>query len=154
DGLSFGVVEGLDKGQKSEGSRRNSRDRSDVLVNLKVVVTILLTVGVPVCAQAQNMPRVSKADAQRVVEIISSDKAKTQAYCDMQDLGEQMEQAYEERNIKLADELLQKIVIMGKTIGPEYVALIDGLELLDPEKDKLGAEIMFELTALNRICTR
>jgi len=123
-------------------------------VNVKVVVAILLIVGVPVCAQAQSTPRASKADAQRVVEIISSDKAKTQVYCDLQDLGEQMERAYEERDIKLADELLQKIDTMGKTLGPEYVALIDRLELLDPEKDKLGAEIMFELTALNRLCTR
>jgi hypothetical protein len=28
---------------------------------------------------------------------------------------------------------------MGKTLGPEYVALIERLEVLDPEKDKLGA---------------
>ena len=123
-------------------------------MDVKVVIAILLIVGVPVCAQAQSMPRASKADAQRVVEIISSDKAKTQAYCDLRDLSDQMERAYEERNIKLADELLQKIDIMGKTLGPEYVALIDRLELLDPESDKLGAEIMFELTALNRLCTK
>jgi hypothetical protein len=123
-------------------------------VNVKVVVAILLIVGVPVCAQAQSMPRASKADAQRVVEIISGDKAKTQSYCDLQGLSEQMERAYEERNIKLADELLQKIDTMEKTLGPEYVALIDRLELLDPENDKLGAEIMFELTALNRLCMR
>jgi hypothetical protein len=121
---------------------------------VKVVVAILLIVGVPVCAQAQDLPRVSKADAQRVVEIISNDKAKTQAYCDMQALSEQMERAYEERNIKQTDKLLQKIDTMGKTLGPEYVALIERLEVLDPEKDKLGAEIMFELTALNRLCTR
>jgi hypothetical protein len=43
---------------------------------------------------------------------------------------------------------------MGKTLVPEYVALIDRLGLFDPEKDKLGAEIMFELSALNRLCTR
>ena len=114
----------------------------------------MLMVGVPVCAQAQGMPEVSKADAQRVVEIISSDNAKIQAYCDIQDLGEQMERAYEERNVKLVDELLQKIDTMGKTLVPEYVALIDRLGLFDPEKDKLGAEIMFELSALNRLCTR
>ena len=144
----------MDKGQKSEVTRCNPNHRSYVLVNVKVVVAILLIVGVPVCAQAQSTPRASKADAQRVVEIISSDKAKTQVYCDLQDLGEQMERAYGERNLKLADELLQKIDTMGKTLGPEYIALIDRLELLDPEKDKLGAEIMFELTALNRLCTR
>ena len=152
--LSLGTVENLDQSQKSEISRCNPGHRWDVLVNVKVVVTILLMVGVPVCAQAQGMPEVSKADAQRVVEIISSDNAKIQAYCDIQDLGEQMERAYEERNVKLVDELLQKIDTMGKNLGREYFALIDGLELLDPEKDNLGAEIMFELTALNRLCTR
>ena len=122
-------------------------------MNVKVV-TILLIVGGPLSAQAQSMPRASKADAQRVVEIISSDKVKTQAYCDLQDLSEQMERAYEQRNIKLADQLLKKIDTMGKTLGPEYVALIDRLELLDPDNDKLSAEIMFELTALNRLCAR
>ena len=100
------------------------------------------------------MPRPTKADAQRVVEIISRDKAKIQAYCNIQNLSEGMERAYEERNVKLADEMLQKIDTMGKNLGREYFALIDGLELLDPEKDNLGAEIMFELTALNRLCTR
>ena len=119
---------------------------------MKVVVAILLIVGVAVCAHAQSMP--SKADARRVVEIISSDKAKTQTYCDIQDLGEQMERAYEERNIRLVDELLQKFDTMERALGPEYVALIDALEQFDPEKDKLGAEVMFELTALNRLCTR
>ena len=53
-----------------------------------------------------------------------------------------MEQAYEKRNLKLADELLQKIDTMEKNLGPEYAALVDGLEIFDPEKDKLGAEIM------------
>jgi hypothetical protein len=107
-----------------------------------------------VCAQAQSVPRASKDEAQRVVKIISGDKAKTQTYCDIQNLGEQMERAYEKRNMKLVDELLGKIETMEKTLGPEYVALIDGLEQLDPEKDKLGAEIMFEFSALNRLCTR
>ena len=65
-----------------------------------------------------------------------------------------MEQAYEKQaNLKLADELLQKIDTMEKNLGPEYAALVDGLELFDPEKDKLGAEIMFELAALNMLCT-
>ena len=43
---------------------------------------------------------------------------------------------------------------MEKNLGPEYAALVDGLELFDPEKDKLGAEIMLELAALNMLCTR
>ena len=152
--LSLGTVENLDQSQKSEISRCNPGHRWDVLVNVKVVVTILLMVGVPVCAQAQGMPEVSKADAQRVVEIISSDNAKIQAYCDIQDLGEQMERAYEERNVKLVDELLQKMDALEETLGPEYIALMDGLADIDPENDKLGAEIMSVFDPLDRLCTR
>ena len=125
-------------------------------MDMKVVVAILLIAAVPVCAQAQSpsVPRVSKDDAQKVVTIISGDKAKTQTYCDIQKLGEQMERAYEKRNLKLVDELLQKIDTIEKTLGPEYAALVEGLEQLDPENDKLGAEIMSEFGALNRLCTR
>ena len=126
------------------------------MVNVKVVVAILLIAAVPVCAQAQSpsVPRVSKDDAQKVVAIISGDKAKTQTYCDIQKLGEQMAQAHEKRNLKLVEELLQKIDTMEKTLGPEFAALVEGLEQLDPENDKLGAEIMSEFAALNRLCTR
>ena len=125
-------------------------------MNVKVVVAILLIAAVPVCAQAQSpsAPKVSRDDAQKVVTIISGDKAKTQIYCDIQQLGEQMERAHEKRNLKLVDELAQKIETMEKTLGPEYAALIDGLEQLDPENDKLGAEIMLEFAALDRLCTR
>jgi hypothetical protein len=87
-------------------------------------------------------------------KVISGDKAKTQTYCEIQELGEQMERAYEKRNLKLVDELLQKIETMEKTLGPEYVALMEGLDLVDPEKDKLGAEIMSVFDPLDRLCTR
>ena len=125
-------------------------------MKLKLVVAALVIAAVPVCAQAQKQSaaKVTKRDAQKVVRIISGDKAKTQTYCDIQKLGGEMEQAYEKRNLKLADELLQKIDTMEKNLGPEYAALVDGLELFDPEKDKLGAEIMLELAALNMLCTR
>jgi hypothetical protein len=54
-----------------------------------LIVAILLVAAVPVCAQAQK-PWVTKDDAQKVVTIISGDKAKTQTYCEIQDVGEQM----------------------------------------------------------------
>ena len=41
-----------------------------------------------------------------------------------------------------------------ETLGPEYVALMDGLQDIDPEKDKLGEEIMSIFEALDRQCTR
>jgi hypothetical protein len=118
-----------------------------------LIVAILLVAAVPVCAQAQK-PWVTKDDAQKVVTIISGDKAKTQTYCEIQDVGEQMERAYEMRNLKLVDELLQNIDALEKTLGPEYVALMDRLVDIDPEKDKLGAEIMSVFDALGELCPR
>ena len=96
-------------------------------MNLKLIVSSLLIAAVPVCAQAQSpsVPRVSKDDAQKVVTIITADKAKTQTYCDIQKLGEQMAQAHEKRNLKLVEELLQKIDTMEKTLGPEFAALVE-----------------------------
>jgi hypothetical protein len=65
-----------------------------------------------------------------------------------------MGQAYEKKNLKLVDGLSEKIETLEGTLGPEYAALIDGLEQLDPENDKLGTEIMMEFAALNRLCAR
>jgi len=119
-------------------------------MNRKVIVAILLVAAVPVCAHAQK-PKVSKADAKKVVTIIRSDKAKTQTYCEIGKLSEQIEQA---KDNKIADELSEKIDQLEETLGPEYVALMDGLQDIDPEKDKLGQEIISTLAELGRLCTR
>jgi hypothetical protein len=97
----------LAENQKFERTGNYSRSRWDILMNRRFIVAILLAAAVPAFAQAQK-PRVTKDDAQKVVTIISGDKAKIQTYCDIQKLGEQMERAYEKRNLKLLDELLQK----------------------------------------------
>jgi uncharacterized protein YpuA (DUF1002 family) len=96
-------------------------------MNRKFIVAILLLIAVPVYAHAQN-PRVSKGDAQKVVTIISGDKAKTQTYCAIKKLGEQIEEASTKKDGKTVNELSQKIEILEKTLGPEYIALLDGLQ--------------------------
>ena len=103
---------------------------------MKIFVAILLIAAVPAYAHAQSrsIAKVSKDDAQKVVTIISGDKAKIQTYCDIQKLGGEMEQAYEKRNLKLADELLQKIDAMEKNLGPEYAALVDEFSSSIPKK--------------------
>jgi hypothetical protein len=77
--------------QKSESTGGHSRSRWYVQMSRKFIVAILLVAAVPVYAHAQN-PKVSKGDAQKVVTIISGDKAKTQAYCDIRKLSEQIEE--------------------------------------------------------------
>ena len=122
-------------------------------MNLKLIVAILAIAAVPVCAQAQkpSAANVTKADAQKVVKMISGDKAKTQTYCDMAKLGDQIEQANEKKETKKADELSQKMDELGKKLGPEYVALMDVLKEIDAESQD-GQEIGSTLEALDKLC--
>jgi peptidoglycan hydrolase CwlO-like protein len=121
-------------------------------MNRKFIVAILLVVAIPVCAQAQN-PKVSTGDAQKVVTIISGDKAKTQAYCDIRKLSEQIGQAYEKNDNKMVDELSLKIETLEKALGPEYVALVEGLpDILG--NDPLGTEFIAAIASLDMLCTR
>ena len=121
-------------------------------MNLRSIVTILVVAAVPVCAQAQkpSAAKVTKADAQKVVKIIRGDKAKTRIYCDMAKIGAQILQA-NEQDPKQSDELSQKLLELGKKLGPEYAALMDGLQEIDPESEE-GQEIEATLDALDKLC--
>ena len=122
-------------------------------MNLKLIVAIFIIASVPVCAHAQppSAAKVTKADAQKVLNIISSDKAKTQTYCDIAKLGSQMEEADRAKDTKKADELSQKMDELTKKLGPEYSALMDGLEDINPNSQN-GQEIGSVLSALDKLC--
>jgi len=122
-------------------------------MDLKLVVAVLAIAVVPLGAQAQQKaaPKVSKADAQKVIKIVSADKAKTKLYCDIAELGEQIDAAAQKKDEKKIDELSQKADDMGTKIGPEYVALMDGLQELGPDS-KEGEEIGTMLEALDKLC--
>ena len=124
-------------------------------MNLKLIAAILVIGAVPVCAQAQNpdAAKLTRADAQKVVKIISSDKAKTRTFCDIGKLGEQIEEANEKKDRKTADELSQKMKELEKKLGPEYVTLMDGLQDIDPESDD-GVDIQAALAALDKSCAK
>ena len=61
----------------------------------KLIVAVFVIAAVPVYAQAQkpSTAKVTAADVQKVVTLISGDKAKTQSYCDIGKLNEQIEEA-------------------------------------------------------------
>jgi hypothetical protein len=95
---------------------------------VKIFVAILLIAAVPAYAQTQSRSTPKTGDAQKVVTIISGDKAKIQAYCDIQKLALQIEEASKKKDHgKTVNELYQKIRTLEETIGPEYVAWSDGL---------------------------
>src|SRR5262245_49276073 len=124
-------------------------------MNVKVVVAILLIAVVPVFAQAQSSsaPKVNKGGARKVATIISGDKAKTQIYCDMKKLGQQIDEASVKKDSKTVNELSQKVVTLEKTLGPEYLALMDRFEDISKD-DQLGEEFKSAIAALERFCTK
>ena len=122
-------------------------------MDLKLIVAILAIATVPVCAHAQppSAAKVSKADAQKVLKIISGDKAKTQTYCDIAELDDQIDKADEKKDIERADELYRKRAELATTLGPEYAALMDAVQDVDPNS-QIGKEIGSVLSALDKLC--
>ena len=124
-------------------------------MKLKLLLTIPLLVGATF-AQAQqhppqNVPKPTVADAQRVVQIISSNKTKTQQYCDMGKLNEQMMQAEQKRDTATLDRLGKQADELAEKIGPEYVRLMDGLDQVD-ENSEQGKAIHAALAKLDAAC--
>jgi hypothetical protein len=120
--------------------------------HLRVILTTFVIATAP-CVQAQTPApsKATKADAQKVFKIISGDKAKTRVYCQMARLGHQMEQANETGDSKKFDALFHRMYELGKKLGPEYAALIDQLQDIDPQSE-VGQEISSTLDALDNLC--
>jgi hypothetical protein len=140
-------------------------------VKLKLIVAALVVAVVPMCAQAQapNPPKPSKpakaapaapaapvskvAAAQKVVKTISGDKTKTETYCDIGKLSEQIETAEQKNDMKKIDELNKKMDELATKLGPEYVALMGQLEDIDPSS-KEGQDISSALGGLDKLCAK
>jgi len=121
-------------------------------MNRLLIVAILLTSTVPLCAQRQqqNVAKL-KADARNLVGIIGSDKTKTQTYCQTRDLSEQLIQAVEEKDRKKANALAEKIAELYKKIGPEFAALMDIEKRVNPNSPD-GKEIGSIVASLGESC--
>jgi len=121
-------------------------------MNTILLVAILTLFALPAYAQGQQPDTAKlKADAQNVLKMISSDKLKTQTYCEIADLGNQLEQADRQQDAKTAGELSQKMDDLEKKLGPEYTALIDGLQDVDPNSPD-GQEISSIAEKLDDLC--
>jgi hypothetical protein len=120
-------------------------------LNGLLIVAILAISTSPLYAQAQPDVAKLKADAQKAVSIISGDKAKTQTFCQMEILGNQIDEAILKQDTKKAAELAQKLSELEKNLGPEYLALVESLRSMDLiSKD--GQEIMLTFDKLDDSC--
>jgi hypothetical protein len=118
-------------------------------MNPLLIAAFLAISAVPVHAQAQKPSTAKlKADAQNVVKIIRGDKLKIGIYCAVAELTDEIDQ--EEDRTK-AEKLSQTRNQLAEKLGPEFVALADGLKDIDPNS-KDGQEIGSTLNELGSQC--
>jgi hypothetical protein len=128
-------------------------------MKLKLIAAISALVATAAFAYAQqsgappNVPKPTKADAQNVVQIISSDKAKTQAYCDLTKVEAEVRAAAQKNDSSTLQALSKQADALLDKLGPEYFKLMDGLEDVDPQSSE-AKEFMSILSELDKPCTR
>ena len=93
----------------------------------------------------------TKADVQNVVQIVTSDKVKTQAYCDLNKLYDQVEAAQQQTDTKTLEALSKQADALLHKLGPEYSKLMEGLEQVDPNSSE-AKEFVSILSELDKSC--
>jgi methionine-rich copper-binding protein CopC len=121
------------------------------------LVTAISALAIPALAHAQQSgpqptPKPTKADAQKVVELITSNKVKTQAYCDLTKLEGQVK-AVQQSDTKTVEMFTKQAEALIDKLGPEYFKLMDGLEEVDPKSSE-AKEFMSILSELDKRCTK
>src|SRR6516225_7428431 len=127
-------------------------------MKLKLAAAISALV-IPALAHAQQsgpqpkVPKPTTADAQNVVRIVTSDKVKTQAYCDLTNLEDRVKAVQETTDTKTVDTFTKQAEALIDKHGPEYFKLMDGLEQVDPNSSE-AKEFMSILSELDKSCTK
>jgi hypothetical protein len=118
----------------------------------KIVCIFAILGPLTVSVQAQeSVSKPTKADAVKVVKIISADKAKTGTYCKLADLGDEIDKARSAGDNGKVQRLSKQADDLGKTLGPEFIRLNAGLEDVDLQS-KEGQEVSAEFDKLDKLC--
>jgi len=113
------------------------------------IAAILIIGTSPLYSQAQQTNAAELA--QQVVGVIAGNKTKTQTYCQVLDLSDELDQVDQKKEGEKAEDLSQKINQLQKNLGPEYLALLETLKNVDPNS-KDGQEIVSIFDKLDSSC--
>jgi hypothetical protein len=126
-------------------------------MKLKLATAISALVAAPALALAQQDgpppigPKPTKADIQKVIQIITRDKAKTKAYCDLNKLYEQMDAAEQKNDSETVETLDKQADALFGKLGPEYSKVMGGLVQIDPNSSE-GKKLESMLSGLHKVC--
>ena len=115
-------------------------------MKLKLAIAAAALIATSAFAQAQQgqppkVPKPTKADVQKVVNLVMADKAKTDAYCQLSKINDQMAEAQDKKDQKKMEALATQADALVQKIGPEYERLMEGLDQVDensPEAKAFG----------------
>jgi ABC-type transporter Mla subunit MlaD len=121
-------------------------------MRLKLVLAISAVVAMPAFGQPQQGGTpATLVQVQNVIQIITDDKVKTEQYCDVEKLAWQIAEAEQKQDTKRVEELTKQADDLADKIGPEYVAMMDGLSQID-ENSSEGKQIEAALASLEKLC--
>ena len=127
-------------------------------MKLKLLLAIFaLAAMMPALAQAKQgetqptAPRPTMAQVQKVVKIIRGNKTKLQLYCDIVKLDQQTAEAVLKNDPNKLETLVIQADDLARKIGPEYVALMDGLPQID-ENSSEARQITAAFDSLDKLC--
>jgi hypothetical protein len=110
---------------------------------------ILAISAAPMHAQAhQPSADVLKAEAQNLAKMIRDDKRKSQTYCKIVEINDQID---EKEDPMEARKLTQKRDKLGKKLGRKYAALVTGLVKIDKDSRDYR-HIASILEPLDKLC--
>ena len=105
-------------------------------LKLFVAVTIMVTTSIAAFAQKDQpdnlAPKPNIEEAQKLIQAITSDKTKLQAYCEIGQLQNQIDKAEEKNDSKALYALFAKLDSLEQQVGSDYTRIMGGLGEVDP----------------------
>ena len=123
---------------------------------LKALMSVSIFSATTLACVAQDeptnqSPKPTLGDVQHLAEMISSDKSKLRAYCELGKLHDETQQAVEENDADAIAALTAKIDSFEQQLGPEYDKVLDGLDQIDLSSDE-GQQIADVFKTLQEKC--
>ena len=109
-------------------------------MNLKLAIAAVALIATPAFAQPappknappqQQAPKPTEAQVRKVVQAVSADKAKLDAYCKVSKLQQQMSALDEKKDAKKLQDLGNQADAEAQKLGPEFEKVMEGLDQVD-----------------------
>jgi len=107
----------------------------------------------PPPGQGQMPPKPTEAQVQKVVQTVSADKAKLDAYCRLANIQQQMGTLDEKKDARKLQALGQQADAEAQKLGPDFEKMMDGLEQVD-ENSAEGKKFAAILGTLDTKCPK